>query len=409
MAYTVRRTRSYGSRVKDSFNGILFGFVLFIGATILLWWNEGRAVKTDKMLNEAEKVCVDVEDVSKLDSELEGQMIHATADALTSDTLRFSDFGVNVNAIALSKSPMYYQWVEHKHEERHDKVGGSEEIVTTYTYSKEWVNSPTNSGMFEDPSYHGIFNKPVLMTDRETVYAEDVRFGAYRLPSNMIENIPGKTPVEPAPTAEQITSWNKSVKAFRRENKLTVYEDTSVSYIHIQGNEIYFGYNPNAPEVGDVKVAFEQVDQGTISILATVNGDTFKKYKAKNKYSFVSVERGEVSQEQMFKHEHEANTSLTWFLRVLGVLAIIAGLKMIFEILTTLLKVLPFLASIMSFGTGLICTIVGVIWSLLVIALAWLFYRPIVGILLLVLVGAIIWFFNKKAKKNAPSTDVPAA
>ena len=83
MAYTTRTTRSYGSRVKDSFSGMLTGLVLFVGATVLLWWNEGRAVKTDKMLNEAEGVCVDVEDVSKIDPELDGQMIHATAPALT--------------------------------------------------------------------------------------------------------------------------------------------------------------------------------------------------------------------------------------------------------------------------------------------------------------------------------------
>lgn len=405
MAYTVRTTRSYGSRLKDSFSGMLTGFVLFAGATVLLWWNEGRAVKTDKMLNEAEKVCVDVEDVSKVDKELEGQMIHATAEAVTADTLRFADFGVFANAIALSKAPQYYQWVEHKKEERHDKVGGSEEIVTTYTYTKEWVSTPTNSGSFEDPSYQNIFNKPILKTERETIYAENVNFGAYRLPSTMIQKIPGSTPVVPTPTQDQLDEWNKAIKTFRNENRLKVYED--VPYVHVIENKLYFGYNPDAPEIGDVKVDFEQVDQGTISILGVVSGDTFKKYTAKNKYSFVSVERGEVSQEQMFQNEHDANTTLTWVIRILGVLAVIAGLRLIFDILTTLLKVLPFLASIMNFGTGIVCTVVGVVWSLLVIGLAWLFYRPIIGIIILVLAGVLIWFCNKKAKEKralAPAT-----
>ena len=104
--------------------------------------------------------------------------------------------------------------------------------------------------------------------------------------------------------------------------------------------------------------------------------------------------------EQMFQNEHEANTMLTWILRIIGILVIISGLRMIFGILTTLLKVLPFLASIMNFGTGLVCGIVGVVWSLIVIALAWLFYRPIIGIAILAVAGFIIFYFNKKAKEK---------
>ena len=56
MAYTEKTTTGYGTRVKNSFKAIGTGFVLFLGGTALLWWNEGRAVKTDDMLNEAEAV-----------------------------------------------------------------------------------------------------------------------------------------------------------------------------------------------------------------------------------------------------------------------------------------------------------------------------------------------------------------
>lgn len=51
MAYTETTTTTYGQRVKKSFGGIGSGILLFIVGTILLWWNEGRAVKTTKMLN----------------------------------------------------------------------------------------------------------------------------------------------------------------------------------------------------------------------------------------------------------------------------------------------------------------------------------------------------------------------
>ena len=54
MAYTETTTTGYGTRLKNSLGGIGAGFVMFLGATCLLWWNEGRAVKTAKMLDEAQ-------------------------------------------------------------------------------------------------------------------------------------------------------------------------------------------------------------------------------------------------------------------------------------------------------------------------------------------------------------------
>ena len=42
MAYTKTTTTGYGQRLTGSFKSIGTGFLLFIGATILLFWNEGR-------------------------------------------------------------------------------------------------------------------------------------------------------------------------------------------------------------------------------------------------------------------------------------------------------------------------------------------------------------------------------
>ena len=53
MAYTETTTTGYGTRVGNSFRAIGSGILLFVLGTALLWWNEGRAVKTEKMLDEA--------------------------------------------------------------------------------------------------------------------------------------------------------------------------------------------------------------------------------------------------------------------------------------------------------------------------------------------------------------------
>ena len=46
MAVTEVTKTSYGQRVGSSFRGIGSGILLLIVGTVLLWWNEGRAVKT---------------------------------------------------------------------------------------------------------------------------------------------------------------------------------------------------------------------------------------------------------------------------------------------------------------------------------------------------------------------------
>ena len=77
---------------------------------------------------------------------------------------------------------------------------------------------------------------------------------------------------------------------------------------------------------------------------------------------------------------------------------VITGLKGIFDILSTVLKVVPFVANIVGWGVGVVCTVVGIVWSLIIIAIAWLFYRPLIGIILLAIAAFLIWVFAFKGK-----------
>ena len=78
---------------------------------------------------------------------------------------------------------------------------------------------------------------------------------------------------------------------------------------------------------------------------------------------------------------------------------VVLGLKSMFGILPALFKVVPFLGSIVGAGIGLVCAILGGAWSLIIIAIAWLFYRPLVAIPMLVLAIAGIWYLKQKGKK----------
>ena len=79
MAYTEVTRTGYGTRLKNSLGGVLIGLVMFIGGTVLLWWNEGRAVKTTNMLKDAEKNYVEMDNPGVKNPEFEGKLVHAIA------------------------------------------------------------------------------------------------------------------------------------------------------------------------------------------------------------------------------------------------------------------------------------------------------------------------------------------
>jgi len=98
----------------------------------------------------------------------------------------------------------------------------------------------------------------------------------------------------------------------------------------------------------------------------------------------------------MFAGEHASNKTLTWILRIIGIFLVIGGLKSMFSILPTLFKVLPFLGKIVGAGVGLVCTVLGTAWSLIIIAIGWLWYRPLIGFALLAIAVAGIWYLRKR-------------
>ena len=369
MAYTETTRTSYGKRLGNSFGGILTGLVLIIGGTVLLWWNEGRAVKRDKLLKEAQSQVVEMPDISSVNPEFQGKLVHATGLPATTDTLSDSRFGVGTRgAVAFSRNVEYYQWVEHASSETKDKIGGAQETTTTYTYDLQWVSSPIDSKSFKDPEYQGR-NKVLEQLESYTHYATDVTFGAYKLNDSQVRSISGTMPVQ-VPGAG--------------------------------GNTVYIGKDSSRPEVGDVRVSFYQVQPSQVSIIASVAGDTFAPFVSKSGKQFDTLVMGNISQEQIFEGEHATNKMVLWLLRLVGFFLIFIGLKNVFQILVTLLKVLPFLANILGWGVGVVCFVVALVWTLVVCAIAWLAYRPIIGISLLAIAAAAIWFFASRGKSRKP-------
>src|SRR5579863_1265184 len=92
--------QSWLSRLGQSVAGLLIGLLLIVGAIILLFWNEGRAVQTARSLTEGEATAIDV-DAAKVEAGNDGKLIHVSGDLATTAPLTDSDFGITTPAARL--------------------------------------------------------------------------------------------------------------------------------------------------------------------------------------------------------------------------------------------------------------------------------------------------------------------
>jgi len=404
-SYTEVTSTNWFSRLGNSFKGIGTGILLIVAATVLLWWNEGRTVRTGDAIAEAQMVTEPIPSIDKIDSAFEGKMVYATGRAVTKDELTDPVFGVKVNAIKLRRKVEYYQWVEHSKSEKRTKLGGGEETVTTYSYSAEWVDSPVNSQSFKKREGHE--NKTRINSENMSWLAPNVTFGAYRFPEFLSRSIGGEKALNLSLSDEQRAELQKAFFAPNTNLETSqVLGQQGASMIHIQGNTLYVGRQPGTPSIGDVRVTFFETPAAEVSILAKVNGDTFVPFRASNGNTFSRLSMGVQDMNSMFDAAKSSNATTAWLLRGLGVVLCIAGFGMIFAPLKVLADVIPLLGSIVGAGTGLVAGLLGSAWSLVIIAIAWIRFRPVLGFCLLgaALTLVILLFIKGRMKKANPAS-----
>lgn len=409
MAYTETTTTSFFSRIGASFGGVGLGIVLFLAGTALLWWNEGDFVATGDALTEAQATTQELGDISKLNPAMNGKLVHATGPTETKDVLVDPVFDVKVQGIRLLRKVEYYQWKEQSRTEKRQKLGGGEETVTTYTYEQGWTGSPVDSSRFKD-TQGGYRNFVLARLDKFEAQAKNVAFGAYRLPEFMINSISGEESLNVTLSREVLDKLDAQVRKTQREiagatqqSSETLFGGTasqlSESKVHVEGNTVFLGDSPTMPKIGDMRVTFRQVLPNTVSILAKVNGNTFESYHASNGKSISRLGMGTQSLENMYGAAHSSNATWTWVLRFLGVVLIIAGCKMVVAPLSVIASVVPFLGDVVAAGTGIVCTFFGLAWSLLIISIAWLRFRPVVGGCMLLVAAVLIALLYVKGRK----------
>jgi hypothetical protein len=365
--YTEVTSRSWFSRIGGSLKGILFGVILIFAAAWLLFWNEGRTVRRARALDEGAGVVVSVP-AAALDPAREAALVHVTGTVATDELLRDETFGIEENAIHLRRHVEMYQWREQSDSDTDTNLGGGTETTTTYTYEKTWSPSLIRSASFEQPEGHQ--NPGSMPYESRAVSASEVMLGAFKLSPPLISSIRGEEPLR----IESVYDLPPDL-AWRAK---------------LDGGGVYVGRDPATPEVGDVRVRFEVVRPAAVSVVAQQVGDRLVPYETASG-NVLLLDMGIVDAAQMFAGAQSANNVMKWVLRLLGYFLMVFSVRLLLAPFSVLADVLPPVGAAVQAVSGFLSYFIALAMTAGTIAVAWLYYRPLIGITLLVVaIGAVV-------------------
>lgn len=380
-------TQSWFNRLSQSFKGIAIGLLLFIVAFPLLFWNEGRAVDRTQALAEGTSVVISIP-AEAVDPQNAGHLVHVSGMTRTEDVLTDPEFEISENAIRLQRHVEMFQWIENQKSETREKLGGGTETVTTYTYEKSWSENLQRSTAFHQPEGH--VNPATMPIESSSFLARTVNLGAFHLNQGQISSISRAQPLPLASLQLPAQLYDKPVIR--------------------QGEQLFLGKEPAQPRVGDMRVSFSVTKPSEISLIAQQQGDSFTPYKTKTGEINLQ-EDGLVPAAAMFKAAQDQNATLSWILRAVGFFIMFLGLKLVLTPLRTLAAVVPFIADVVGMGIGLVAFLIAASLSLVSIAIAWIYARPVLGVVLL-LIGLglpLLLKFMKKPSEHAPVEASPSS
>ncbi|MDA3874050.1 MAG: TMEM43 family protein [Kiritimatiellae bacterium] len=356
----------------SSIKGVLFGLILFFGSFVLLWWNEGRAVKAYQNIHEVRNKTVAISPES-LSPEHERQPVHLTAKAETEAMLTDPQFGVSENAIHMRREVEMYQWKENSSTRTRKKLGGGEEKITEYTYEKTWSGSVNRSDSFKEPGPHQ--NPSTMPYGDWRDSASAVQVGVFSLRQELIQ----------------------SMNFFE---DLTPRNPTLPDGAQLSGNTLYVGESPASPEIGDVRISFSIVPPDTVSVVAAQVGSELTPWTTSNGTPYHRIQRGTHTLEAMMDSAKKEAQMLSWILRGAGWLIMALGISMVLKPLSVFGDVIPFVGSLIGGGIAVVAGLVSAALTLITIAIAWIAVRPLIGAPLLVVAVVLIFLQWKKGRAD---------
>src|SRR5262245_3856410 len=384
---------SWFERLGQSIKGVLGGGALFLLAFPVLWMNEGCSAHTEAALGELKTQVVTV-DANSINPANEEKPVCVSGDAVPQGKIADADFGMpETDAIRVVRRLEMYQWEEKVTEKTEKKFGGGEETVKEYHYNKVWSADKPQTAFHDQRTSTGerVANPPAKRFEsRDDIWTPRVKLGAYEVPRDLLASL---TPDEKLTPNE---AWIDRVPSDLRKS-LALGKDGMLYCSNDEGQEV----KPDRPVVGDLRIAFSIVKPQPVTVLAVQKSGSFNPFVASNKTTLQYLRPGVLTADVMLAKAEQENTMMTWIGRAVGFLMMAFGLYLVFNPLVTFADVIPFVGTLLGTGIALFAAVVSLALSLITIAVAWLWYRPLLGGALLaggLLLIGLLFFLGRRMK-----------
>ncbi len=362
-----RKKRSWKGRLVEALAGFIGGLVLIVGAFTLIFWNESHGLHDAQALLETEQVLVSVSN-APIDPKNDSQPVYFSGLATTSEVLRDPILDVSQQAIKLVRTVEMYQWQEHAEQKPHE---------SHYVYTPIWSDQLIKSSQFKEPALHKNPSKMAMQS--RMVQAKTVKVGDFYLPDGFVDKMQGSTILD--------LSRLDLGPLQQKLNK------------HVQHAEyrIYVGKNPQAPEIGDLRITVTQILPQTVSVIAQQTGKTVRAYMTPIGHSVGLLAMGAQTPEQILCQAKIENKVRIWLLRLSTVLMMCLGVALLLRPAVVLAQEVPLFARLVRFGVGLLAMTSGLFLWTTATAIAWFSVRPVwsFGLMMIVLLFVYIIFSHR--------------
>lgn len=365
--------QSWRKNIFNSFVGALIGVLLFFGAFVVLWVNEGK-------INWAQVAGTSLAvDATSVNGSSDGKFVAATGILLSPEQIGDEPYLRAGAYLKLERKVEMFAWQEHQDSETKKEFGGGSTTRTTYAYTKDWTDHPQDTGSFEIPQNHA--NPTQKITNAAWTVASG-HVGAYQIDPAQLD-MPRATVLNLNP--DMVMNGNTQ---------------------QVRSGYLFAGNGtPDAPYIGDLRIQYMAVPNNIhATVFGTQQGSTIVPYLYRGDSLFYQAFKGErATAIAQLQTEH---SMLTWILRLVGLLMMWLGMSMILGPITAFLNVLPVLGTLSGWVTGMATFGIALVLSIITIVLSMIAHSLIaLSILLLLIVGGVfLWSRIQNRHVPVPAT-----
>jgi hypothetical protein len=384
--------------------GAALGILMLVGASALLWFNEASAVRTQQSLSEAHLAL----------AQGSNGLIHLTGMLETGDKTHLSDeaFGVASQALTLERVVEVYQWHEKEHKSNRrvpDGKGGElTETTTTYDYHADWARHEISSAGFKHPNGHR--NPGFREALDEASHRSRLDFSGRSWRADVV-TLDGLV-LGPTLRSKAEALGDLELDRAQVERRLEAAGSAAV----VSGRRHVYSeaacVDASSPRVGCVRAHWSHAPRQTVTVVAKHQPPSSRGSRgprgapvaagpggeggggrlvewpnaAGAGYELALLEPGEHDASAMLARAASAASMALWLKRAGGALLMWMGYGLLFGPAQYLASWIPLLSGLVGCVLGMVAFGIALCHAVAVIAVAWLFQRPLLATAVLVVV-----------------------